>query len=144
MAEKIDPRARRRARRALVQATYQWQLADASVAEIRAQFADNGSLDKADGDFFDACLGGVVDAHGALDAIYAPYLDRQVSELDHVERAILRTGTFELRSRIDVPFKVVINEYVTLAKTFGAQDSHKYVNGVLDRVARDLRAAETR
>ena len=144
MAEKFDPRARRRARRALVQAIYQWQLADGDVAQIRAQFALNGSLERADADFFEGCLKGVVTDIDSVDSNYVPHLDREPAELDHVERAILRAGTYELQARIDVPYKVVIDEYVALAKTFGAQDSFKYVNGVLDGVARKLRTTETR
>ncbi len=139
----MDPRARRRARRALVQAIYQWQLGGQAADDIRAQFADNGTLDNADSEFFDACLRGVLRGAPDLDATFAPYLDRSVAALDQVERAILRAGAHELRSCIDVPYRVAIDEYVRLAKTFGAQDSYKYVNGVLDRVARDLRSAET-
>ncbi len=135
--------ARRRARRALVQAIYQWQLGGQAADDIRAQFADNGSLDKADVVFFSACLRGVLTDAPDLDATFAPYLDRAVASLDQVERAILRAGAYELRSRIDVPYKVAIDEYVRLAKTFGAEQSYKYVNGVLDRVARDLRTQET-
>ena len=135
--------ARRRSRRALVQAIYQWQLGGQQADDIRGQFVDNGTLDKADGEFFAACLRGVLADAPDLDAAYGPYLDRSVAALDQVERAILRAGAYELRSRIDVPYKVAIDEYVRLAKTFGAEDSYKYVNGVLDRVARDLRPAET-
>ena len=135
--------ARRRSRRALIQAIYQWQLGGQQADDIRAQFVDNGTLAKADGEFFDACLRGVLHDAPELDAAYGPHLDRSVAALDQVERAILRAGAYELRSRIDVPYKVAIDEYVRLAKTFGAEDSYKYVNGVLDRVARDLRTAET-
>ncbi len=135
--------ARRHARRALIQALYQWQLAPQEAAAIGTQFAANGALDKADRDFFRACLGGVIEASDALDAAFAPYLDREVTALDQVERAILRAGAFELRSRADVPYRVVIDEYIRLAKTFGAEESYKYVNGVLDRVARDFRDIET-
>ena len=134
--------SRRRARRALIQALYQWQLAPQEAAAIAAQFADKGALKKADRDFFDACLGGVIDAADTLDAAFAPYLDREVAALDHVERAILRAGAFELRCRADVPHPVVIDEYIRLAKLFGADQSYKYVNGVLDRLARELRNVE--
>lgn len=143
MQEKFDMYARRRARRALVQATYQWQLAETGADELYSQFVVNGTLERADTDFFDECMRGVVGAGEKLDVIYEPYLDRTVGDLDHIERAILRAGTWELEKRVDVPYKVVIDEYVTLAKTFGAQDSYKYINGVLDRVAKALRVAET-
>lgn len=158
-----DPRARRRARRALLQALYAWQLTGAAVAELRAQFSftarrsspagaaladaegnlvGRDHLRGADEAFFGECLAGVVRHRDALDALFVPYLDRALEALDHVERAILRAGTFELRSRLDVPPRVAINEWVELAKGFGAEESHRYVNGVLDRVARDLRDAE--
>ena len=133
---------RRHARRALVQAIYQWQVAAHDADEIRAQFVDNGTLKKADKTFFDRCLHGIVAETDDLDTAFAPYLDRKVDELNQVERAILRAGTFELSACPDVPFKVVLDEYINLAKTFGAEDSYKYINGVLDRVARDFRARE--
>ena len=133
---------RRHARRALVQAIYQWQIAAPDADEIRAQFVGNGALKKADNAFFDRCLHGIIAETDDLDDAFAPYLDRKVAELNQVERAILRAGTFELSACPDVPFKVVLDEYINLAKTFGAEDSYKYVNGVLDRVARDLRAEE--
>ena len=134
---------RRHARRALVQAIYQWQIAAHASDEIRSQFIGSGTLKKADTAFFDRCLDGVIAESEDLDAAFAPYLDRKVGELNQVERAILRAGTFELSACPDVPFKVVLDEYISLARTFGAQDSYKYVNGVLDRVARDLRPEET-
>ncbi len=133
---------RRHARRALVQAIYQWQIAQHDASEIRSQFADSGTLKKADRAFFDRCLHGIIAETEDLDSAFAPYLDRKVNDLNQVERAILRAGTFELSACPDVPFKVVLDEYISLAKTFGAEDSYKYVNGVLDRVARDFRAQE--
>lgn len=134
---------RRRARRALIQALYQWQMAPQDAVAISAQFAEKGTLRKADRGFFDACLAGVLASADELDAAFAPYLDREVAALDHVERAILRAGAFELRNRADVPQPVVIDEYIRLAKVFGAEHSYKYINGVLDRLARALRDVET-
>ncbi|MCZ6890334.1 MAG: transcription antitermination factor NusB [Gammaproteobacteria bacterium] len=142
MADRVDPRARRRARRALVQALYQWQLASASAASIIDQFRAGESLGNADDEFFEDCLRGTMLDVNALELCFAEYLNRTLDQLDKVERAILRAGTFELKHRLDVPFKVVIDEYVRLAKTFGAAESHRFVNGVLDRVARDLRDVE--
>ena len=133
---------RRHARRALVQAIYQWQIASHDASEIRSQFADSGTLKKADRAFFDRCLHGIIAETEDLDSAFAPYLDRKVADLNQVERAILRAGTFELSACPDVPFKVVLDEYIGLAKTFGAEHSYKYVNGVLDRVARDFRTEE--
>ena len=134
----VGPWARRRARRALLQAIYAWQMTDADLADIAAQFSAKG-LKRADVDYFQSCLRGVLRGVETLDPLFEPYLDRRIDQLDHVERAILRAGTFELRERLDVPTPVVIDEWVELAKTFGAQDSFRYINGVLDRVARAVR-----
>jgi len=134
--------ARRKARRALVQAVYQWQVSANEVADICADFRGGDALKKADVAFFDELLKLVVSRASDLDAAYAGLLDRRVEQLDVVERAILRLATAEFMHRIDVPYRVVIDEYVELAKIFGAQDSHKYVNGVLDRLAAALRRVE--
>lgn len=134
--------ARRRARRALVQAVYQWQMAGTATAEIEAEFERNGSLDKADGTFFRELLRGVLRNCSEVDALLAPVLDRPVAELTNVERAVLRLATRELASRPDVPYRVVIDEYVELTKLFGAEEGHKFVNGVLDRLATHLRPVE--
>lgn len=134
--------ARRKARRALVQATYQWQLSAANLSDIKAEFYDSEALKKADVEFFNELLTHVVYHPADLDATYADLLDRTVDKLDHVERAILRLAAAEFKHRMDVPYLVVINEYVELAKTFGATDSHKYINGVLDKLAASLRSIE--
>ena len=137
-----DRWARRRARRALVQAVYQWQMADADTAEIESQVAERGSLAKADAEFFKDVLRGVLLRTPEIDELLTSALERPLEELDNVERAVLRLGVYELSSRPDVPYRAVIDEYVELAKTFGAEDGHKFVNAVLDRLARSLRAAE--
>lgn len=134
--------ARRKARRALVQAVYQWQMAGSTAAEIEAEFEGNGSLDKADKALFHELLSGVVRHSDELDALLAPVLDRTIAELDNVERAVLRLAVRELESRLDVPYRVVIDEYVELAKLFGAEDGHKFVNAVLDHLAGTLRPVE--
>ncbi|MBX3707148.1 MAG: transcription antitermination factor NusB [Pseudomonadales bacterium] len=134
--------ARRRSRRALLQAVYQWQMTGAETAAIERDLAEEGALKKADREFFRELLRGVVFGTEELDALLAPALDRRVEELDKVELALLRLGAFELKHRIDVPFRVVIDEYVELAKAYGAEESFRYVNGVLDRLAQDLRALE--
>jgi N utilization substance protein B len=134
--------ARRRARRALVQAVYGWQMAGGTSAEIAADFADEGSLAKADEALFRELLTGVLHHSEALDALLAPLLDRPIGELDRVERAVLRIAARELETRPDVPYRVVIDEYVELTKLFGAEEGHKFVNAVLDRLARQLRPAE--
>jgi N utilization substance protein B len=134
--------ARRRSRRALLQAVYQWQMTGADTSAIERDLTDDGALRKADREFFKALLRGVAFGTQELDALLAPALDRKVEELDKVELALLRLGAYELKHRIDVPFRVVIDEYVELAKVYGAEDSFKYINGVLDRLAQDLRALE--
>lgn len=135
-------RARRRARRALVQAVYQWQMAGTDVQALIGEFQESGALAKADGAFFEQMLGLTICQSESLDASFASLLDRQLASLDQVERAILRLGACELRHRPDVPWRVVIDEYVALAKTFGSTDSYKYVNGVLDRLAKRLATAQ--
>ena len=133
--------ARRRARRALLQAVYAWQMTDADLDDIVGQFSRD-QLKDADTGYFHDCLRGVMDGVAELDPLFAPYLDRRIDDLDYVERAILRVGSFEMKAREDVPARVVIDEWVELAKRFGAEDSFRYINGVLDRVGRDLRPAE--
>ena len=137
------PAARRKARRYTLQALYQWQLAGAALNDIEAQFLADNDMKKVDRAYFHALLHGVPAQITALDEALRPFLDRRVEELSQVEKAILRMGAFELKERIDVPYRVVINEAIELAKTFGAEDSFKYVNGVLDKLARRLRSAET-
>jgi N utilization substance protein B len=133
---------RRKARHFGLQALYQWTLSGASAADIEAEFRIDNDFQHTDGEYFSAVLKGVVADVDALEALFSPALDRKLEELDPIERNLLRLGTFELRDRIDVPYKVVINEAVALAKKFGATDSHRYINGVLDKVARDLRTLE--
>lgn len=133
---------RRKARHFGLQALYQWTLSGASVTDIEAEFRVDNDFRHTDGEYFSALLRGVTADVESLEMLFAPALDRALHELDPIERNLLRLGTFELRDRIDVPYKVVISEAVALAKKFGATDSHKYVNGVLDKIARDLRTVE--
>lgn len=133
---------RRKARHFGLQALYQWTLSGASATDIEAEFRVDNDFQHTDGEYFNALLRGVTSDVESLEILFAPALDRTLDELDPIERNLLRLGTFELRDRIDVPYKVVISEAVALAKKFGATDSHKYVNGVLDKIARDLRTVE--
>lgn len=133
---------RRKARHFGLQALYQWTLSGASVTDIEAEFRVDNDFRHTDGEYFSTLLRGVTTDVESLEMLFAPALDRALDELDPIERNLLRLGTFELRDRIDVPYKVVISEAVALAKKFGATDSHKYVNGVLDKIARDLRTVE--
>lgn len=138
----INVWARRRARRALMQAVYAWQMTDGDVADIAGQFEGSKHLKGADEGYFHECLRGVLSGVAELDTLFEPYLDRRIDQLDYVERAILRAGSYEMKARLDVPARVVIDEWVEMAKRFGAQDSFRYINGVLDRVARDVRSTE--
>jgi N utilization substance protein B len=136
--------ARSKARRCALQAIYQWQVGGQAIAEVEAQFLAEQDLAQADVAYFSELVQ-CVPAHTAeLDAHMAPYLDRPVGELDPVELAILRIGICELAFHPEIPFRVVINEAVELSKVFGAEQSYRYINGVMDKVARDLRRAELR
>ena len=139
MSAKLDVRGRRKARRALVQALYQWQMNEASAAHLVAEFSTGGALKGADRPFFNQVLETALARTEELDGLFESVLDRARERLDGVELAILRLGVCELLCREDVPVPVVIDEYVELAKLFGAQDSHKYINGVLDKLAPQLR-----
>ena len=133
---------RRKARHYGMQALYQWHMAGASLADIEAEFRGEYDFSRVDLEYFQALLHGVPACVDELEDTLTPLLDRDMNDLDPIERTLLRMGTFELAQRIDVPYKVVINEAVSLAKKFGATDGHKYINGVLDKVARQLRTVE--
>ena len=134
--------SRRRARELALQGVYQWLLAGASPALIRAQLAESGGYAKCDSRFFDDLWLGVTGEFDTLLDAFAPYLDRPPAQLSPIEKGVLAIGAWELMRAPDVPYRVVINEAVELAKTFGGTDGHKYVNGVLDKLAAAIRAAE--
>jgi N utilization substance protein B len=133
---------RRKARHYGMQALYQWHMAGASVSDIEAEFRADYDFTHVDLEYFQALLHGIPACVDELDGAMEPLLDRKLGDLGPIERTLLRMGMYELMQRIDVPYKVVINEEVALAKKFGATDSHKYVNGVLDKAARQLRKVE--
>ncbi len=133
---------RRVARTLLMQAIYQWQIAAQNLNEIEAQFMVDNDFNGVDGEYFSEGLRAIASSVTELDEMFAPLLDRPVAELDPVELAILRLATWEYSQRIDVPYRVVMNEGIELAKSFGATDGHKYINGVLDKLAGKLRRAE--
>jgi N utilization substance protein B len=133
---------RRNARSYTLQALYQWHMAAQPVNEIEAQFRVNNDMSDTDVALFGELLRGVTARARALDDAYSLFLDRSVEDLDPVELAVLRIGAYELIERLDVPYRVAINESVELAKIFGATESHRYVNGVLDKLAHKVRAAE--
>jgi len=135
-------RARSLSRKLALQALYQWQLTGQTAAELRNQYAEEEGFGDADADYFRELLDGITAGAAGLDATLAGLIDRPVEQLDPVERAVLLIGLYELGQRLDVPYRVVINEGVELAKRFGATEGHKFVNAVLDRAARGLRAGE--
>ncbi|MEH6583189.1 MAG: transcription antitermination factor NusB [Halioglobus sp.] len=133
---------RRKARHYGMQALYQWHMAGASLSSIEAEFREEYDFSKVDLVYFQALVHEVPACVDELEEVLTPLLDRKLSDLDPIELTLLRMGVFELAKRIDVPYKVVINEAVSLAKKFGATDGHKYINGVLDKAARQLRKVE--
>ena len=134
--------ARRRAREFALQGLYQWLVAGAPVREIEANVAQLEHFDKCDRAHFDALLHGCIEESAALDAVLARHVDRKTSMLSPVEHAALLIGCFELSRCAEIPYRVAINEAVELAKAFGGTDGHKYVNGVLDKCAGQLRPDE--
>jgi len=135
-------RARSIARKLAMQALYQWQLTQQTASEIKKQFLDSEDSAGVDREHFEELVGGCIAKNAELSAALQPFIDRPLDQLDPVETAILMIGMFELQQRVDIPYRVVINEGVDLTKRFGATDAHKYVNAVLDRAARELRTAE--
>ncbi len=141
-ANGLNPSARRKARRFALQGLYEWQLSGNPSYEIEARYRVENAMHKVDLDYFHELLSRIPTLTETLDALFEPFLDRAFESLDPVELAALRIGTYELKYRLDVPYRVVINEGIELAKTFGASESHKYINGVLDQLAVSLRPHE--
>ncbi|MDH5183619.1 MAG: transcription antitermination factor NusB [Gammaproteobacteria bacterium] len=135
-------KARHKARSRAVQAIYQWQLSGNNVREVEEYFLAEQNMKKTDMELFSELLHGVPANLTELDEAITPILDRPLDEVDPVEKAILRLGCFEMMKKPDVPYRVVINEAVELAKEFGAEDGHKYINSILDRLALRLRGDE--
>jgi len=138
----IDPVARSRARRRAMQAVYAWQLSGSEVGNVIDQFAHEQAKEVADLEYFEDLVRGVDKHQNDLDEALAPFLDRDIEQVDPIERAVLRLAAYELRLRPDVPYRVVINEAIETVKRFGAEYGHTYVNGVLDHAAAAWRAAE--
>lgn len=134
--------AKTNARRCAVQALYQWQMTGESLVRIELNFAEEERLKGAQKNYFAEIFHGVPKQLNTIDEALAEFVDRPVERIDPVERAILRIGAYELINRLDTPYKVIINESVNLAKYFGADGSHKYVNGVLDKVSKKVRKEE--
>jgi transcription antitermination protein NusB len=135
---------RRRSRELALQGLYQWQLAGKDALMIAAELAETDDFAKCDVDYFRRLLNGAIEHAGELQARIVPHLDRAFAALSPVERGILLLGGYELMRELEVPYRVIINEAVELAKVYGGTDGHKYVNGVLDKLAADLREHEVR
>ena len=144
MGTGINPASARRAvaRKLALQALYRWQINNTPWQDVVNEFAAEEDMRKADRGYFNQLVTDICQSSGALDEALAAWMDRKPAELDPVERAVLWVGAHELRSAPEVPYRVVINEAVGLAKRFGATDSHKFVNAVLDTAARQLRPNE--
>jgi len=134
--------ARRRSRELVLQGLYQRQLSGNAVQQVRDDLVASKGYERADQPYFDELWRGVTSDYDALVATFEPHLSRKAADLSPIERAILVMAAWEMKARLDIPYRVVINEAVDLAKGFGATDGHRFVNGVLDKVAADLRAAE--
>ncbi|ACL33719.1 transcription antitermination factor NusB [Glaesserella parasuis] len=130
---KVSPR--RRARECAVQALYSWYISQNSIEQVELAFVTDQDMQGVDMPYFRKLLRGTVENVDVIDDILRPYLDRADNELDPIERTILRLAGYELKFELDVPYKVAINEAIEVAKVFGSDDSHKYVNGVLDKLA---------
>ena len=138
-----SPSPKSLARRSAVQALYQWQLTGYNLSEIERQFVEEHGLTKGELPYFQDLLHNVPKTLDLIDAALAEFTSRPVEQIDPVERAVLRISTYELMRHPEIPYRVIVNEGINLAKEFGATQSHKFVNGLLDKIARKHRAAES-
>ena len=134
----VTPAMRHKARHFALQAIYQWQMNKMPANDLEKQFLEDQPVQNTDLEYLHDLIHGVIANCDYLDSIFEPFLSRPLADLDQVDKAILRLGTFELKYRQEVPFKVVLNEAILLAKSFAEQDSHKFVNGVLDKVVKSM------
>ena len=135
----MKPSPRRKARELAVQAVYSWQISQNSVSDVEVNFIADNSKRRFDIEYFQQLFRGVTYNISDIDAAISPYVDRPLKDIDQVEKAILRVAVYELKDCTDVPYRVVINEAIELAKSFAADDSHKFVNGVLDKTVKLIR-----
>ncbi len=138
----VDPAARSRARRRALQAIYAWQLSGQNIAQVIAQFRTEQDMEIADLEYFEDLLRGVDGNLAKIDEELRRFVDRDIAQIDPIERGVLRLAAYELLFRIDVPYRVVLNEAIETTKRFGADHGHSYVNGVLDRAAAQWRELE--
>lgn len=140
----MKPAHRKQARVLALQALYAWLMSGNDIKQIELTIATSNDMTKVDLEYMQAILKGATNNVEALDKLYKPYLGRLPEELDPIEKSIMRLATVELTDRLDTPYKVVINEAIELAKTFGAEESHKFINGALDKAVKTLRKDERR
>lgn len=133
---------KRRARKLALQALYQWLMSGTEMTEIEAQFRVANNMDKVDVEYFCRLLYGVPGQLSQLEDLFVPLLDRPIQQLNPIELTLLRLSTFELCFCLEVPYRVVLDESISLAKQYGSQDGYKYVNGILNHIAKKVRAIE--
>ena len=141
-AQKNLAKARGKSRRLAMQAIYQWQMTGDSISGIKQQFFEENNSTKIDLEYFTELVSGVASTVGEIDKLLEKYMSRTIELVDPVERSILRIGTYEFINRLDVPYRVVLNEAVTITKEFCSEKSHAFVNAVLDKVAKEIRHIE--
>lgn len=142
VAQKSLARARGKSRRLAMQAIYQWQMTGDNISDIKQQFFEENNMEKLDTVFFSEMVSGVASSISELDPLLEKYMSRSVESVDPVERSIIRLAAYEFINRLDVPYRVVLNEAITITKEFCAENSHTFVNAVLDKVANEIRHIE--
>lgn len=138
----IRVKPRKKARQLLMQALYQWNITGMDIYPIQMQFHQMNDMSKCDVEYFDTLLYKIVKNLTEVDTTFEPHLDRKLADLNPIELAIIRLGTYELLHCLEIPYRVVLNEAISLTKEYGSEDGYKYVNGVLNKVARDVRKLE--
>jgi N utilization substance protein B len=141
-ADGVDPAARSRARRRALQAVYAWQMSGQAIAQVIEQFRDEQDMEIADLEYFEDLVRGIETHREQLDTELRKFLDREIAQVDPIERGVLRIAAYELLHRPDIPYRVVINEAIETTKRFGADHGHTFINGVLDKAAASWRATE--
>ena len=138
----VDPAARSRARRRALQAIYAWQMSGQPIAQVIEQFRHEQDMEVADLEYFEDLVRGIERNREQIDTELRQFLDREIAQVDPIERGVLRIATYEMLYRADIPYRVVINEAIETTKRFGADHGHTFINGVLDKAAGTWRAAE--
>jgi N utilization substance protein B len=142
ISQTSTPKKRRWARRFALQGLYQWELSKSEISAIEAQFIDDENANKVDWEYFREIIYAMPNQINEIDGYINRYISRKITKVDPVELSVLRVATYELLKRQDVPYRVILNEALELTKSFGATEGHKFVNGILDKIAREVRTAE--